>query len=134
MAEPGLSAFEFPTPEDRPDYYGAVDPNTGRYKDAETRKYLSDETSTADMAYVEAAIVHTYADFGQCPREVALEVERACQEISAKEVEDREKGRGEYKDIPTLHDIVALVNAICARVSEKARPVVHKAATSYDVI
>jgi adenylosuccinate lyase len=134
MAKPGLSAFEFPTPGNRPNYYGAVDPNTGRYKDAETRRYLSDETSVAAMAYVEAALAHTYADFGKCRREVALEIEHASQEISAQEAEDREKGRGDYESIPTFHDIVALVNAISDRVSEEARPWVHAASTSYDII
>lgn len=134
MTEQTLGAFVVPTPEDREVYYGAIDPLDERYKDAEVQKYLSEETRIATQAYVEAALGHTLADFGLCSREAALEIERACSEVSAKEVSDREYGRGEFKGLATRHDIKALTDAIAQRVSDEARPWVHAMATSYDII
>ncbi len=134
MAEQNLEAFEFPTPETRPHYRSAVDPNSGRYSERDIELHFSEETRVGYQAYVEAALAHTYADFGKCRREVALEIEAASRDISAEEVEAREKGRGEFKDKGTGHDIVALTDAITFRVSDEAKPWVHAAATSYDII
>lgn len=134
MTERDLQAFAPPTRGDRPDYYGATDPMDDRYEEEEIQLYFSSETRVACQAHVEAALAHTYADFGKCSREVALEIEAACRDISAKEVEDREKGRGKFKGKGTNHDVQALVDAISARVSDEAKPVVHAAATSYDTI
>ena len=134
MTEQNLGAFQVPTPETRPHYRSAIDPNSGRYSEREIEQYLSEETRIGYQAYVEAALAHTYADFGKCSREVALEIEAASRDISADEVEAREKGRGEFKDKGTNHDIVALTDAITTRVSDEAKPWVHAAATSYDII
>lgn len=134
MAQQNLEAFVFPTAETRPHYRSAVDPNSGRYSEREIELHFSEETRVGYQAYVEAALAHTYADFGKCSREVALEIEAASRGISAEEVEAREKGRGEYKGAATGHDIVALTNAIADRVSDEAKPWVHAAATSYDII
>jgi adenylosuccinate lyase len=134
MAEQDLGAFQFPTPENRPDYRGAIDPLSGRYRDEAIQRYFSEETRVGYQAYVEAALAHTFADFGKCSRGVALEVEAASRDISAAEVEAREKGRGKFEGIGTGHDVVALTNAITDRVSDAAKPWVHAAATSYDII
>lgn len=134
MSEHHLSPFIAPTPESREHYYGSIDPIDDRYAEAEIQKYFSSETRIATQAYVEAALAHTYADFGKCSREVAIEIENAARDISAKEVDDREYGRGAFIEAGTGHDIQALVDAISARVSDEARPWVHAAATSYDII
>lgn len=134
MAAPDLSPFEFPVPDARPNYREAIDPLDGRYRDPETVLYLSEEARVGCQAYVEAALAHTYADFGKCSREAALEIEAAAQVVTLKEAEDREKGREQFADNATGHDIVALTDAITERVSDEAKPWVHAAATSYDII
>jgi adenylosuccinate lyase len=134
MAEQDLGAFQFPTHETRPDFRSAIDPLSGRYSEREIEQHFSEETRVAYQAYVEAALAHTYADFGKCSRDVALEIEAASATIGAEEVEDREKGRGEFQGRGTGHDVVALTDAITDRVSDEAKPWVHAAATSYDII
>lgn len=134
MTEQNLDRFQTPLPETRPNYRSAIDPLSGRYSEQEIELSFSEETRVGYQAYVEAALAHTYADFGKCSREVAVEIEMASRDISADEVEAREKGQGEFRGRGTGHDIVALVDAITARVSDEAKPWVHAAATSYDII
>lgn len=134
MTEHNLKPFEPPTRESREDYYGEISPPDRRYKDAQAELYLGEETRIAWQAYVEAALAHSFADFGICSREVALEIEAACRDISAKEVYDREYGRGEFEGRRTGHDIKALTDSISARISNEAKPWVHAIATSYDII
>lgn len=134
MTEHSLEAFRPPVRDERPDYDAAIDPMDGRYRDPEAEKYLSGETRIATQAYVEAALGHTLADFGLCRREVAIEIEMAAREVTAREVDDREYGRGDFQDKGTRHDIKALTEGISARVSDEAKPWVHAVATSYDVV
>ncbi len=134
MAEHNLGAFIPPAAESRSDYYGDIDPMDGRYRDPEAEKYLGGETRIALQAYVEAALAHTLADFDICSREVAMEIEAACANVSAKEVDDREYGRGEFDGRGTRHDIKALTEAISAQISDEAKPWVHATATSYDIV
>jgi len=134
VARSSLGEFIYPNPESRPRYAGELDPMDGRYRDPEAQRFLSNETRVACQAYVEAALAHTLADFDLCSRDVAIEIERAAQEISAAEVDDREYGRGEFQDRGTRHDIKALTDAISVRVSDEAKPWVHAPATSYDIV
>jgi len=134
MSKRDLQEFIPPSPQNRTDYYDDIDPMDSRYADPDAQRYLSGETRIALQAYVEAALAHTLADFGLCSRESAEEIERACQEVSAKEVDNREYGREEFEGRATRHDIKALTDAIASRVSDEAKPWVHATATSYDIV
>jgi adenylosuccinate lyase len=63
---------------------------------------------------------------GLCSENVVQEIETACEMITTAEVY-AEEGR-------IKHDIRALVNCIASKVSDEAKPFIHLAATSFDII
>ncbi len=88
--------------------------------------FLSENAFTDYKLEAECALVATLAELGLCSSDVLDEVTEACKQITTDEV---------YKEEDlTRHDIRAVVNCIQARVSPEARPFVHLAATSYDII
>ncbi len=89
-------------------------------------QYLSEEAYVKYELLVESALTRVLSRRGLCPSDVADEVERACNEITAEEVYAEEQ--------ITRHNIRALVNCIQRRVSESARPYVHFTATSVDIM
>jgi adenylosuccinate lyase len=89
-------------------------------------KYLSEEAYAGYRAKVEAALAQALADKGVCSREIADEISKACETITADEI---------YKEEDRIkHDIRGLANSIRAKVSDKAKPYVHFSSTSYDIV
>ena len=112
-----------PRPEDP---FDSISPADYRYWDPQVAEYLSENASTKAKLRVEVELVRVLAELGLCSPAVLAEVEQACSEVTTEEVyreEDRIK-----------HDIRALVNCIRARVSDEAKPFVHRCATSFDII
>jgi len=112
--------------EDKVSRYSLFSPTDYRYSVKALEPYLSEEAYIHYKAKVEAALAQTLAKRGICPKEIADEIARAADQVTANEVyaeEDRIK-----------HDIRALVNIIRSRVSEEAKPYVHATATSYDIV
>ncbi len=110
----------------KPVDYSLFSPTDFRYDVPELRPFLSEEAYVKYKAKVEAALAQQLAKEGVCTKREADEIERASELVSASEVyaeEDRIK-----------HDIRALANVIASKVSEKAKPFVHLAATSYDIV
>jgi len=89
-------------------------------------QYLSEGAYVKYELLVESALTRVLSRRGLYPSDVADEVERACNEITAEEVYAEEQ--------ITRHNIRALVNCIQRRVSESARPYVHFTATSVDIM
>lgn len=106
--------------------FSAIDPLDSRYYDAETARYLSEQSRITYQAYVEAALAQTLADFGICSPEIAADIEAATRQVTASEVYEEEQ--------TTKHDIKALVNCVKQLLSPAAQPYVHFGATSYDII
>ncbi|MDP3766361.1 MAG: lyase family protein, partial [Nanoarchaeota archaeon] len=93
---------------------------------AKLQPYLSENAMMKYMAKAEAALTKILAKKGICSMEIAEEVEKACRQVTAKEVyleEDKLK-----------HNVRALANCIRSKVSDKAKPFVHFTATSHDII
>ncbi len=106
--------------------YDLFSPTDFRYGVSELIPFLSEEAYVTYKAKIEGALAIQLAKAGICSPSVAKEIQRACNEVRASEVyreEDRIK-----------HDIRALANVIRRKVSDKAKPFVHLAATSYDVV
>lgn len=108
------------------DQFDNISPADYRYRDEEVAKYLSENGFTRYKLDVELALVKVLAKRGICSESVVAEVEAACQEITTEEVYAEEK--------KTRHDIMALVNCIRRRLSDGAKPFVHRPATSYDIV
>ncbi len=90
------------------------------------KPYLSEEGFVRYLAKVESALAETLADYKLCSNEIAAEIKKAAEKITAEAVyaeEDRIK-----------HNIRALANEIRKKVSAKAKPFVHFTATSHDII
>jgi adenylosuccinate lyase len=88
--------------------------------------YLSEMGFVRYMTNVEAALAKALAKRKICSKQIALEIEKACKQVTAKEIyqeEDRIK-----------HNIRALANSIRKKVSDKAKPYVHFTTTSHDII
>ena len=112
--------------------YEAVSPLDFRYyggSEAVMKKllpYVSEAAYVKYQAKVEAALVRTLAKHDICSHEIADEVERASEEVTAAEVyEEQSRIR---------HNIRSLVNVIRRKISPEARPYVHLFATSADVL
>jgi len=88
--------------------------------------YFSENARIASHAKVEACLARALAKNGVCSKKIADEIAQACEKVSAEEVYDEEK--------ITRHDIRALANVIKRKVSAEAKPFVHFAATSYDIV
>ncbi len=88
--------------------------------------YLSENGMIRYMAKAEAALTKILAKHRICSMEIADEVEKAANRVTATEVyleEDKLK-----------HNVRALANCIRNKVSDKAKPFVHFTATSHDII
>ncbi|MFH1432788.1 MAG: lyase family protein [archaeon] len=88
--------------------------------------YLSENAYIRYKLKVEAALAVALAEEGICPKDIADDIAKACEKVTAKEVyheEDRIK-----------HDIRALANCIRTKVAKKSRRFVHFSLTSYDVV
>src|SRR3989344_4878417 len=108
------------------DQFDNISPIDYRYWDAQVAKYLSENGFTRYKLSAEMALVSALVDRGVCPDSVLVEVARACDQVTTKEVYEEEDR--------IHHDIRALVNCIRAKVSDEAKPYVHMTATSYDII
>ena len=112
--------------------YEAVSPLDFRYyggSEAVMKKlmpYVSEAAYVKYQAKVEAALVRALARHGVCSHEIADEVERAAENVTAAEVyEEQERIR---------HNIRSLVNVMRHKISPDARPYVHLFATSADIL
>lgn len=120
MKSEGINLFHFVSPIDYR-YYGRDEKITEKLG-----PYLSEQAFIRYLTKVEAALTNTFAERGVCSKEIAQEIENASRQITVEEVyleEDRIK-----------HPIMALVNCIKRKVSEKAKAYVHFTATSMDII
>ena len=106
--------------------FNGFSPTDFRYYVKDMENYLSEEAYIRYKAMVESKIAETYADFGVFDRKIAEEIENACKTLKVEEVYEEEKR--------IKHDIRALVNVIKRNVSKEAKPYVHLAATSYDIV
>jgi adenylosuccinate lyase len=106
--------------------YDLFSPTDFRYSVPELQPFLSEEAYVAYKAKVEGALAFQLAKAGICSLAVAKEIEEASRKIAASEVYEEERR--------IKHDIRALVNVIRNKVSDKAKPFVHLAATSYDIV
>ncbi|MGF1580633.1 MAG: lyase family protein [Gemmataceae bacterium] len=88
--------------------------------------YVSELAHLKYMAQVEAAIAITLQEFQVCPAEATAEISRAAESIDPEEVYQEEQR--------IQHNVRALVNCICRKISPSARPYVHLFATSADVM
>ena len=112
--------------------YEAVSPLDFRYyggNEAVMKKlmpYVSEAGYVKYQAKVEVALVRTLAKNGICSHEIADEVERAVEEVTATEVyEEQSRIR---------HNIRSLVNVIKRKISPEAQPYIHLFATSADIL
>jgi len=112
------------------DPYDSINPLDFRYYGTNARMKklwkLSESAFVKHLAEVEAALVETLADRKVCSRKVADEVRKAASKVTAKQVYDEESR--------IKHNIRALANIIRKNVSDEAKPFVHLAATSHDII
>lgn len=108
------------------DQFDCLSPIDYRYWDEEVAHYLSENGFTRYKLLVEIALVRVLARRGICPESVVTEVETACGQVTTAEVYEEEAG--------IQHDIRALVNRICEKISKDARRFVHWTATSFDTI
>jgi adenylosuccinate lyase len=108
--------------------YDMVSPLDYRYNKVVLEKlqpFVSEEAFIKYQARVEAALVKVMAKWGICSEDVAKEIEKACESITAEEVYREEEN--------TKHNVRALVNCIKRKVSDAAKPFVHLTATSNDI-
>ncbi|MCP8311284.1 MAG: hypothetical protein L6N94_07275 [Candidatus Methylarchaceae archaeon HK01M] len=106
--------------------FNSFSPTDYRYSVEDLKPYLSEESFVKYKLRVENALVQVLAKRELCPQEVANEIKLASKEVKAEDV---------YKEeIRIKHDIRALVNVIRNKVSDKAKPLVHMMATSYDIV
>jgi adenylosuccinate lyase len=101
-------------------------PTDFRYGVEELKPFLSEEAYVKYKAKVEAALAKQLAKQGICSKAVANEIAKACEKVTAEEVYEEESR--------IKHDIRALANCIRNSVSKEAKPYVHLAATSYDIV
>ncbi len=98
-----------------------------RYYDPEIAKYLSEEAFTRTKLEIEVALAEALQRRGKCDEVIVEEIRKVSADITTAEVYEEENK-------VTKHDIRALVNCIQRRVSDRAKPIVHMTATSYDII
>ena len=106
--------------------YDLISPSDYRYSVKELSKYLSEEAYVRYKSKVEAALAIALAKRKIISEKSAIEIEKASEQIRAKDVYEEESKTG--------HDIIAQVNLIKKRVSSEAKTGVHRTATSYDVV
>lgn len=108
------------------DVFDNISPIDYRYWDEEVAKYLSENAFTRYKLRVELALVRALRRRGICSETTVHEVEAACKLVTTRAVYEEERR--------IHHDILALVNCIRANLSNTAKPVVHRMATSYDIV
>jgi adenylosuccinate lyase len=108
------------------DRFDSLSPVDYRYWDPEVAKYLSENGFTRYKLLVELALVRVLHARGICPEIAVQEVEAACNQVTTAEVYEEEDR--------IRHDIRALVNRICERISKDFRRFVHWTATSFDTV
>jgi len=97
-----------------------------RYYIEDLEPFLSEESYVRYKCKVEVSLAKVLARRGLISGSSAKEIEEACGRVKAEEVYAEEQRTG--------HEIIALVNMIRARISDEAKPGVHKTATSYDIV
>lgn len=106
-----------------------ISPLDYRYSDAETVKFLSEGAFIRCQLMVEyvfaKTLIRTLVTNSKQGQQTTKEIHDACNQISVEEIKEEEKRID--------HDIRAMVNCIQARMSDKAKPFVHLAATSFDI-
>lgn len=108
------------------DQFDNLSPLDYRYWDEEVAQHLSENAFTRYKCRVEYALAKTFWRRDSCSTQVLDEIQHACTTVTTNEVYEEEKR--------IHHDIRALVNCICRKVSDEAKRFVHLAATSYDII
>lgn len=108
--------------------HDCITPLDSRYRDEELAKYLSDRAFLRYKLRAEQSLVEVFQDLNFCSAEVVDEISEACSQVL------QDPGAVDREEKRVRHDIRALVNCIQARVSPVARPFVHLAATSYDIV
>ncbi len=93
---------------------------------AQLQPYLTETAFVRYAARVEAALAAVLAQRKICSRDIAQEISRAANSITAHEVYATEE--------KIKHNMRAVANVIRSKVSESARPYVHFTTTSYDII
>lgn len=111
---------------DTHDIFDNISPLDYRYRDEEVSWYLSENGFTRYKLMMEMSLIAILYRRGVCSQSVFREVVAACHQVTTAEVYEEEAR--------VRHDIRALVNCICARVSDEAKPYVHMTATSFDII
>jgi adenylosuccinate lyase len=109
-----------------PAYSDLFSPTDFRYSVEQLKPILSEEAYVKYKARVEAALAKELSKARVCTGKIAKEIAKSCEQVSAEEVYEEETR--------IKHDIRALANVIRSRVSEDAKPYVHLAATSYDIV
>ncbi len=112
--------------DDHKSVFDNVSPLDFRYRDIEIEEILSEASFIRYKLKVEVAMARVLQRRGLCGPEVVREIERGAALVSAADV-DKEEWR-------TKHDLRALVNCLREQVSDKAKPIVHMTATSYDIV
>jgi len=112
--------------EDSLPRFSLFSPVDYRYYVKELEPYFSEESYTRYKCKVEAALAKVLARRGLISEASAKEIISASEKVTAEEVYKEEE--------KTSHDIIALVNMIRAKISDTAKPGVHRTATSYDIV
>ncbi len=102
-----------------------VHPIDYRYGSSDMRRIFEPETKIRLMARFEAALAKVQARHGLIPREAALGIEKAAEEVTYEEVKEEER--------VTKHETMALVKVL-ARKAEPYGGYVHLGVTSNDVL
>ncbi len=105
--------------------FDSISPIDYRYWDKDVAYYLSEKGFIRYKLIAEYALVKVLFKRGVCSKKVLDEIWRACRDVSAEMVYEEERRIG--------HDIRALVNSICCKISPEAKPYVHRMATSFDI-
>jgi adenylosuccinate lyase len=109
-----------------PAYSELFSPTDFRYAVEDLEPILSEDAYVKYKAKVEGALAIQLSKVGICSKNVAQEIAKTCERITAEEVYEEETR--------IRHDIRALANVIRDRVSRRAKPFVHLTATSYDIV
>ncbi len=105
-------------------YENVAHPIDYRYGDEKLRKIFSIENFIKTYAYVESVVAETQAELGIIPKEAAIAIKKASQQITLDEVLSEEK--------KVKHDLVALINVISKKAGSWGE-YVHYGLTSSDI-
>jgi len=95
-----------------------------RYGDEKLRKLFSLENIVRTYAYIESIVAEVQAELGIIPKQAAIAIKKAAEQVTVDEVLEEEK--------KVRHDIVALVNALSRKAGEWGE-YIHYGLTSSDV-